>query len=338
MRAAAVADPDTVHGSLPSFTVLAAISVGNVVPPSVESSIFTFPVRFVELHVSVWDDPMAQISPPSGEVTVIVGCTIVKFALLMSVAEGTVTPVIRIRAPAVAGPATVHASEPSFAVVAAMTVGNVDPPSVESAIVTFPVKFVDVHVSVCNEPIAQPSPPFGERTVMVGWTTVKLALLISSTEGMLTLDIRIRAVELAGPDTVHGSVPSFAVFALSVVGNVAPPSVERSILTLPGRFAEAQVSVCDDPIGQLSPPFGDVTVIVGCTMLKFALLLSRTVGSDTLRILTLAVADTGPVTVQGSEPSFVVLANSVVGNVVPPSVERSIFTVPLTPLDVQVIV
>jgi hypothetical protein len=107
---------------------------------------------------------------------------------------------------------------------------------------------------------------------------------------------------------------------------------------LPGRFAEVHVRVCEEPIGQFSPPFGEVTVIVGCTRLKFALLLSRIVGSDTLRVLTLAIVDTGPATIHGSEPSFVVPANSVVGNVVPPSVERSIFTFPLTPLDVHVIV
>ena len=155
---------------------------------------------------------------------------------------------------------------------------------------------------------------------------------------MLRLEIRIRAEIVAGPATVHGSVPSLAVLANSVVGNVDPPSVERSIFTFPGRLAELHVSVCEEPTTHDSPPFGDVTVIVGCTIVKFALLVSATVGVVTLKIRIRAVDVTGPLTVHGSVPSLAVLANSVVGNDEPPFVERSIFTFPLTPLDVHVIV
>ena len=92
---------------------------------------------------------------------------------------------------------------------------------------------------------------------------LKLALLVSATEVIVKLDMRIRAKELAVPLTVHGSVPSFAVLAEITVGNVTPPSVERSIFTLPVKFEDVQRIVCEEPRAQDSPPFGDVTVRLG---------------------------------------------------------------------------
>jgi hypothetical protein len=256
----------------------------------------------------------------------------------MSESVGINRLVIRIRDDELAGPGTDHGSVPSLAVLAAITVGNVEPPLVDSSIFTFPVRLVDAHVIVCDEPMTQLSPPFGDVTVIVGWTMLKFALLVSMTVGMERLLMRILAVVLTGPPTVHASAPSFAVLANSTVGNVEPPLVDNSTITFPVRLADVHVSVCDNPIAQDSPPLGDVTVSVGCAIVKLALLLSRMLASETLTILTRAVADTGPVTVHGSVPSLAVLANSVVGNVEPPFVERSIFTFPLTPLDVHVIV
>jgi hypothetical protein len=43
---------------------------------------------------------------------------------------------------------------------------------------------------------------------------------------------------------------------------VAPPSIEYSIFTFPTVPVVAQVMACDDPTVQLSPPLGDVTVMV----------------------------------------------------------------------------
>jgi hypothetical protein len=52
-----------------------------------------------------------------------------------------------------------------------------------------------------------------------------------------------------------------------IVVYVEPPSVEDSIFTFPTVPVVVQVIACDDPTVQLSPPFGDVTVIVGVTLL-----------------------------------------------------------------------
>jgi hypothetical protein len=263
IRAVVDAPPVTVHGSVPSLAVLANSVVGNVDPPSVERSIFTFPVRLADVHVSACDDPITHVSPPFGDVTVMLGCTMLKFALLVSPTLGIDTLLIRIRTVLLTGPLTVHGSVPSLAVLAAIVVGNVDPPSVERSIFTFPVRFADDHVNVCDEPIAHDSPPFGDATVSVGCTIVKLALLLSRTVGSVTLTTRTRAVVLTGPLTVHGSVPSLAVLANSVVGKLAPPSVERSTFTFPLTPLDVHAIVCDEPIAQLSAPFGELTVIDG---------------------------------------------------------------------------
>ena len=186
-----------------------------------------------------------------------------KFPLLVSAAEGTTTPAMRTLADVLAAPVTVHGYVPSFAVPADMTVGKVEPPSVDRSIRTLPVRLVEVHRMVCDEPIVQISPPLGESMVIVGCTMVKFALLTSRTDGAVTLEIRIRADVVPGPVTVHGSVPSLAVLAAMTVGKVEPPSVDRSILTLPVKFDDVQRIVCDEPRAQDSPPFGDVTVRLG---------------------------------------------------------------------------
>lgn len=186
-----------------------------------------------------------------------------KFALLLSRIEASATLNIRTRHVELAGPDTVHGSMPSLAVLAKSVVGNVTPPSVERSIFTFPDTLLDVHWMFWEDPISQLSPPFGTLTVMVGWRIAKFALLMSESVGIDRLVIRIRDDELAGPGTDHGSVPSLAVLAAITVGNVEPPLVDSSIFTFPVRFVDAHVIVCDEPMTQLSPPFGDVTVIVG---------------------------------------------------------------------------
>jgi hypothetical protein len=62
----------------------------------------------------------------------------------------------------------------------------------------------------------------------------------------------------------QGSVPSFAVLAAIVVQE-EPALVEYSIFTLPVKFEEVQVILCELPTTQFSPPSGEVTVIVGGT-------------------------------------------------------------------------
>src|ERR1043166_894799 len=77
MRAAVVGLLGTMIGSDPSFGVLAAITMGNVLPPSVESDILTFAQLIGALgvlatfHVTVCDDP------PDHE-TAVLGCVTAK--------------------------------------------------------------------------------------------------------------------------------------------------------------------------------------------------------------------------------------------------------------------
>ena len=78
------------------------------VPPFRDTSIFTLPVRPVEVHWMVRLLPMGQVSPPFGAVTVRLPPPIVKFALLASATVGSVRLVTRMRACVVAGPVTVQ--------------------------------------------------------------------------------------------------------------------------------------------------------------------------------------------------------------------------------------
>ena len=229
------------------------------------------------------------------------------------------------------GPLTVHGSVPSLAVLAAIVVGNVDPPSVERSIFTFPGRLVDVHVSVCDEPIAHDSPPFGDVTVSVGCTIVKLALLLSRIVASDTLTMLTRAVVLTGPLTVHGSVPSLAVLANSVVGKLAPPSVERSTFTFPLTPLDVHVIVCDEPIAQLSAPFGELTVIDGPpgVIVKLMFEMSKKIlPTASTFILAVVVAVFG--ITNASDPSLGVLAANTVGKVCPPSVDIGYFYIGAT--------
>ena len=61
----------TVHVCDPSSGVL-AITVVQLVPLLVEYSIFTVPLVPDEVQVMFWLEPTCQISPPLGEVTVMV--------------------------------------------------------------------------------------------------------------------------------------------------------------------------------------------------------------------------------------------------------------------------
>jgi len=167
----------------------------------------------------------------------------------------------------------------------------------------------------------------------------KFALLVSVAAGVVTLVILILAVAEAEPETTHTWVPSLSVPEMILV-QVVPPSLEMSIFKLPVTLIDVQVIVWVEPTGQLSPPLGEVTVIDAGgagAMVKLALLVSRTAGKERLLILILAVAVVGVVTTHACVPSLVVEARRVV-QVVPPSLDRSILTLPATPTDVQVIV
>ncbi len=69
-------------------------------------------------------------------------------------------------------------------------------------------------------------------------------------------------------------------------------------------------------------------------MVKLSSLVSRMDVLDRLVTRTLAWVVDDPVTLQGSLPSLVVLLKRVV-QVEPPSLERSMRTLPATPVDVQ---
>jgi hypothetical protein len=77
---------------------------------------------------------------------------------------------------------------------------------------------------------------------------------------------------------------------------VAPPSVEYSIFTFPTVPVIVQVMARDVPTIQLSPPFGDVTVIVGvgtcAAIVNEALLTSAGVPVDASLIRTRQFDDT----------------------------------------------
>ena len=73
------------------------------VPPLRDTSIFTLPVRPVEVHWMVRLLPMGQVSPPFGAVTARLPPPIVTFALLASTTVGSVRLVMRMRAWVVAG-------------------------------------------------------------------------------------------------------------------------------------------------------------------------------------------------------------------------------------------
>src|SRR5262245_25295556 len=87
-------------------------------------------------------------------------------------------------------------------------------------------------------------------------------------------------------------------------------------------------------MGQLSPPFGAVTARLPPPTAKTALLTSTTVGSVTLVTRIRACAVAGPDTVQLNVPVFAA-ALLTIAHDVPPLRDTSIFTFPVSPLDVH---
>ena len=86
-----------------------------------------------------------------------------------------------------------------------------------------------------------------------------------------------------------------------MVAHVTPPSRDNRILTEPLTLTEVQVMVCVEPLAQLSPPSGEITVIVGGggpVMVKFALLISKMLELEALTTFILACVVAEPLTVQ----------------------------------------
>ncbi len=80
---------------------------------------------------------------------------------------------------------------------------------------------------------------------------MKLALLISETDGAETLDTLTRPCVVPGPVTDHAQFPVFAVDAASVVQD-DPPYRDSSILTKPVTLVDVQVMLWTLPIAQVS--------------------------------------------------------------------------------------
>jgi hypothetical protein len=114
---------------------------------------------------------------------------------------------------------------------------------------------------------------------------------------------------------------------------------DTSILTLPARFVDVQVTLCVLPTTQVSPPFGEIAVRLGVGIAKPAALEPAIAVVATTDTLTIALAVPGPVTVQALVPLFGV-AGTMVLQVAPPLRDSSIFIVVLAGrlTEVQVIV
>lgn len=142
---------------------------------------------------------------------------------------------------------------------------------------------------------------------------------------MLDSETLTREVPEGVLGTSQDSVPSFAVLA-RMVSQLEPLSVEYSNLTLLMLPVEVQAILWLLPTHQLSPPLGEVTVIVGTAlMVKSASLISEGVPVAASETLTLAWVVGVFGMVQGSVPSLAVLATTVF-QVEPALVEYSIFT------------
>lgn len=183
--------------------------VDQVAPPSRDSSIFTAPVRLAEVHVMVWVVADSQVSPPSGDVTVMLGGggpVMVNSALLTSDANGLDT---RTRALAVAVPETFQVVEPEVAVTAGAMVLHLVPPSLDSSTLTlsFVPKPDAVQVIVWVLPTAQLSPPLGEVIAKLGGGGPVMVKFASDTSLTVELPVpvtRMRPLAVAGPVTVQG--------------------------------------------------------------------------------------------------------------------------------------
>jgi hypothetical protein len=101
---------------------------------------------------------------------------------------------------------------------------------------------------------------------------------------------------------------------------------EYSIFTGTEIAVLSQVMVCEFCERHTSPPFGDVIKLLGCTIVKFALLTSFTVEPVALLALTFTVVEGVLGMVQVYDP--VLAVEEVIRLYVePPSVEYSSFTV-----------
>jgi hypothetical protein len=97
----------------------------------------TFPTIPLELQTTFWMLPMAHVSPPFGDMSVMLPPPIVAFTLLTSAIVESVRLVMRTRAWVVAGPGTVQGWTPSFGVLLRIVDHDV-PPFREIPILTFP--------------------------------------------------------------------------------------------------------------------------------------------------------------------------------------------------------
>ena len=135
-------------------------------------------------------------------------------------------------------------------------------------------------------PIFHTSPPLGAVTVTLGATLiVKTALLLSVTVLSDTSLTLTKLVTLAVFGIVQLKVPDPAGVLDVTTVQFVPLLVEYSILTLL-TFALVQVIFWALPIFHTSVPLGLVTVTLGTTMLKTALLASLIPAFDASLTLT----------------------------------------------------
>jgi len=86
--------------------------------------------------------------------------------------------------------------------------------------------------------------------------------------------------------------------------HAAPPSLLTSMFTSPLPLTEVQVIFSIVPIVHVSPPFGEVTVISGVSIMLNAVSLTSLTPAAAELILTRQRSDVGPLTVHSSTPSF----------------------------------
>jgi len=248
-----------------------------------------------------------------------------KLALLLSATLESLALLTRIRPWVAAGAVTVQLCAPSLGVLLKRVVHET-PPLRDSSIFTFPPAQLDVQRIVCTLPTLHVSPPFGAVTVRLPPPIPKFTSLVSETLGSFTSLTRIRARAVAGAFTFQLYDPSLGVLLIRVA-QVEPPSLDSSIFTLSHIWLEVQAIVWVLPRGQVSPPFGTLTLMLPPPSLKFASLVSRTPESFTPLTRIRACVVAGGVTFQLYTPSLAVLPTRVTQEA-PASRDASIFTLP----------
>ena len=168
------------------------------------------------------------------------------------------------------------------------------------------------------------SPPLGAVTVTEGAAMIQKAPSLTSVTVLPKSLILTMQVVDGVSGTVQENVPEAAVTKSSISVHVDPSSLEYSIeraLT----SVEVHVILCDVPTVQCSPPFGDVTVIVGGeVMVKFDKLREFNEVSAALEILIRAVVVGVLGTVHEYEPAEADVLSSITLQFVPPLLENSI--------------